>query len=284
MIEGDVMQTPLPIEWDKLKAFLPIRPKDSHKGDYGHVLVIGGDYGMGGAVRMAAEAALRVGAGLVSVATRPEHLNIVSAVRPEIMCHEVNTAEELQVLLEKATVVLIGPGLGQSEWSLSLFEAILTVDKPMVLDAEALHCLANAPIKKDHWILTPHPGEAARLLKTTCQEIQEARQYFVEALQAQYGGVAILKGMGTLIKAEKESTYICTKGNPGMASGGMGDVLSGVITGLLAQGIPLVIAAKMGVYIHALAADQAALQEGERGLLASDLLPHLRALVNGSHE
>jgi len=267
-----------PLTDDMLRAWLPPRPRASHKGDYGHVLVVGGDHGMAGAVRLAGEAAARVGSGLVSVATRLDHAAVIAAARPELMCHGVECARDLCVLLQRASVVAIGPGLGQSAWARELLAALLQTHSPLVVDADALNLLAQEPTRRDHWILTPHPGEAARLLDMTTGQIQADRLYAVQALQQRYGGVCVLKGAGSLVCASG-SIAICEAGNPGMASGGMGDVLTGIIAGLLAQGLSLVDAACAGVYIHAKAGDRAA-QEGERGLLASDLMPHLRQLVN----
>lgn len=258
------------------------RKRDAHKGDFGHVLVIGGDYGMGGAVRMAAEAALRIGAGLVSVATRDAHVGVVSGVRPEIMCHSVENVADVQPLLEKASVIVIGPGLSQSRWAKTLLDAVLSIDKPCLLDADALNNLAEkTPIKKANWILTPHPGEAARLLKTTVAKIQVDRFTAAKAISNAYGGVCVLKGAGTIVQGPEGVPAVCAAGNPGMATAGMGDVLSGVIGGLLAQGLTLKAAATSGVMLHAMAADIAAKNEGERGLLATDLMLPLRHLVNG---
>ena len=159
-----------------------------------------------------------------------------------------------------------------------LLAAVLQTRLPQVVDADALNLLAQEPARRDDWILTPHPGEAARLLGVSTEQIQADRLHAVHALQQRYGGVCVLKGAGTLV-CTSESIALCEAGNPGMASGGMGDVLTGIIAGFLAQGLSLMDAAKAGVYIHATAGDRAA-QEGERGLLASDLLPHLRKLVN----
>ncbi|MFA6163115.1 MAG: NAD(P)H-hydrate dehydratase [Methylobacter sp.] len=258
---------------------LPLRNRYSHKGNYGHVLIMGGDQGYSGAARLAGEAALRVGAGLVSVATRAEHSGLMNLNRPELMCHGVTSVGQLAVLLEKASVIVVGPGLGQSDWAKELFHAAINAGKAMVIDADGLNLLANSPATKLDWILTPHPGEAARLLNRPTAEVQQDRFAAVSEIQAQYGGVAILKGAGTLI-ASKDELSVSSTGNPGMASGGMGDVLSGVIAGLLAQGLSLKTAAQQGVYMHGLAADLAAEKDGERGLLASDLMPYLRQLVN----
>ena len=262
----------------ELSHWLPPRQRDAHKGHFGHVLVIGGEQGYIGAARMAAEASARVGAGLVSVATRPEHAAMLNLVRPELMCHGAGSAAELLRLFKRASVVAIGPGLGQSDWAAELLAAALDTRLPLVADADALNLLAQESVRRENWVLTPHPGEAARLLGWTTQAVQSDRFAAVRALQSRYGGVCVLKGAGTLV-ADAAAIHICTAGNPGMASGGMGDVLTGVIAGLLAQGLKLDEAARLGVCIHAEAADHAAMQ-GERGLLASDLMPWLRRLVN----
>lgn len=269
------------IGWEQVRTVLPKRKRESHKGNFGHVLVIGGDYGMGGAVRMAAEGALRVGAGLVTVATRPEHVPVVSSSRPEIMCFQVADAQELDGLLQKASVLVIGPGLGRSAWAEGLLQKVLQSDKPKLLDADALNLLSQQPAHCDNWILTPHPGEAGRLLGVTCQEVQADRFGAIQELEKRYGGVTVLKGAGTLVKGESEVVSVCRAGNPGMASGGMGDILSGIISGLLAQHLSLQDAAEVGVYVHARAGDLA-VQEGggERGLLATDIFVHMRHLVN----
>lgn len=262
-----------------LQTLLAPRPRDAHKGLFGHALIIGGDFGMAGAVRLAGEAALRVGAGLVSVATHPEHISIVSSTRPELMCHGAKQVRDLKKLLTRATVLVLGPGLGQSTWSRQLYKSSLATQHPKIVDADALNLLAKHPIHRDDWILTPHVGEAARLLACSTEKIQQDRAKAVLALQTKFGGVIVLKGAGTLIVDSTHKIAICEAGNPGMASGGMGDVLSGVIGGLVAQGLSLSDAACLGVCLHATAGDLAA-QDGERGLLASDLIPHLRRFVN----
>ncbi len=258
---------------------LPPRPKTAHKGHFGHVLIIGGDTGFTGAVRMAAEAAARVGAGLVSIASRGAHAAHLNATRPELMCHGVETTTELQALLGRATVVAIGPGLGQSGWARSMLQPICDSGLPMVMDADALNLLAQSPKFRENWIITPHPGEAARLLGCTSSEIQADRFAALQALLEKFHGVCVLKGTGTLIGEKNQPCTICTAGNPGMASGGMGDILTGIIAGLIAQGLSLSDAARMGVSLHGTAGDKAA-EAGERGMLASDLLPWLRHLVN----
>ncbi|MCB1644160.1 MAG: NAD(P)H-hydrate dehydratase [Pseudomonadales bacterium] len=260
------------------------RPRNSHKNQFGHVLVIGGDVGMGGAVMLAAEAAMRCGAGLVSVATHPDHVVALLARRPEIMARGIKSTSELDALLRKASVLVLGPGLGHSEWSQMVYDHVMEkCELPLVIDADALGLLAAKPVKRANRILTPHPGEALTLLKACSDDpetvdIAADRFAAVKQLQHCYGGVSILKGAGTLI-ADEQGVTLCPYGNPGMSVAGMGDVLSGVIGALLAQGLPLTLAAQQGVMCHALAGDQAA-KDGERGLMATDLLPHLRQLLN----
>ncbi|MBX9587514.1 MAG: NAD(P)H-hydrate dehydratase [Gammaproteobacteria bacterium] len=261
--------------------FLPRRSRSSHKGDFGHVLVIGGDCGMAGAVRMAAEAAARTGAGLVSIATRPDHADSIAAVRPELMCHGINKAKELRPLLEKASVIIIGPGLGRQSWGESMWEAVEESQLPLVIDADALFFLAKRPQHQLNRIITPHPGEAARLLGVDSSAIQNDRFSAIKKLQERFGGITVLKGAGTLISDSIRPVAICSMGNPGMSSGGMGDVLSGVIGGLIAQGLGLAEAARLGVLLHSTAADRVAQDGGERGLLAMDVVKKLRSVLNG---
>ena len=274
-----------PASWryagDDLSTWLPQRARSAHKGNFGHVLVVGGDLGLAGAARMTAEAAARCGAGLVSVATRAAHAGLQAAARPEVMFHGVETSEQLEPLLDRASVIAIGPGLGREDWGRALWRTVLARSKPMVVDADALNSLAVAPTFRESWILTPHPGEAARLLKMLPTQVEADRFTAVEELALRFGGVAVLKGAGSLIASKAEGQVaVCASGNPGMASGGMGDVLTGVIAALVAQGLPLFAAARVGTYLHGQAGDQAAQQDGERGLLATDLLPILRRLVN----
>lgn len=260
---------------ERLRALVNKRRADAHKGTFGHVLVVGGAPGMAGAVRLAGEAAYRVGAGLVTVATHPDHAPTVSAARPELIAHGVRAAREMMPLVNRADVIALGPGLGQEPWSQALWAAALEARKPMIVDADALNLLAHEPLRRDDWVLTPHPGEAARLLGTTTAEIQADRLSAVAELHARYGGTIVLKGSGTLVGGDAVTTELCDAGNPGMASGGMGDVLTGVIAGLAAQGLSLYDAARLGVWLHATAGDAAA-EEGEAGMIASDIFPHLR--------
>jgi NAD(P)H-hydrate epimerase len=258
-------------------AVLGQRARDAHKGRHGHVLVVGGNHGMAGAVALAGEAALRSGAGLVSVATQPAHVSMLTTRRPELMCRGVEKAGDLVPLLAKADVVVLGPGLGQDDWGRALFGAVLDSGRPLVLDADALNLLAQMPEARAGWVLTPHPGEAARLLGTTTAAVQADRFAAVRELKARYGGSIVLKGAGTLV-LDDSGLALCPYGNPGMATAGMGDVLAGVAGALAAQGLQPVAA--LAVLVHALAGDQAAHSGGERGLLASDLFPFLRQRVN----
>jgi len=274
----------VPTSVHRLNISTPIfkkREKDSHKGLFGHVLVIGGDVGMSGAARLACEAALRTGTGLVSLATRYAHASMINSARPEIMSYPAERENEIAFLLDKADVVAVGPGLGKTEWSATLFAAALNSSKPLIVDADGLNLLSIEPYQRDNWILTPHPGEAARLLDVSIKDIQDDRFSAVKQLAEKFGGTVVLKGNGSLICSEG-TTYLCDEGNPGMASGGMGDVLTGIIASLVAQGFSMPEAAKVGVHLHAAAADAAAKGAGERGLLASDLMPAIRRLVNVS--
>jgi NAD(P)H-hydrate epimerase len=260
--------------------WLPARPRDANKGDFGHALAIGGDAGMGGAIRLAGEAALRVGAGRVSVATRAEHVSALNAARPELMAHGVAGAAALEPLLQRANVIALGPGLGQGDWSRALWHAALAVGKPTVLDADALNLLASESLSLPaKTVLTPHPGEAARLLGCDSAEIARDRFAAARAIAKRHTAVVVLKGAGSLIASAEGEVAVCPWGNPGMASGGMGDVLTGVIAGLLAQGLEPWRAACLGVGLHAQAGDEAA-QSGEAGVLASDLFGPLRRLRN----
>lgn len=257
------------------------RARDAHKGGSGHVLVVGGNHGMAGAALLAGRAALRAGAGLVSVATRPVHAPALTAAQPELMVHGVETPAQLDALLQHAGVVALGPGLGQDEWARALFAHVLTGEGALVVDADALNLLARLPRRRERWVLTPHPGEAARLLERSTAEIQTDRLGSLHALEARYGGVVVLKGAGSLVSGAPPQ--VCAYGNPGMAVGGMGDVLTGVIAALWAQGHTPQTAARLGVLAHALAGDRAAIG-GERGLLPQDLIGELRDVVNPAVE
>lgn len=262
----------------QLAEWLLPRHPTSHKGDHGKLVIVGGDYGTAGAIRMAGEAALRSGAGLVRVLTRIENIAPIITARPELMVHEL-TLPRLEESLEWADVVVIGPGLGQQAWGKQALQKVENFRKPMLWDADALNLLAINPDKRHNRILTPHPGEAARLLNCSVAEIESDRLLSARRLVKRYGGVAVLKGAGTVV-ASDETLGIIDAGNAGMASGGMGDVLSGIIGALLGQKLPLYDAACAGCVAHGAAADQLAARYGTRGMLATDLFCTLRRVVN----
>ena len=261
-----------------LAKTLQRRSRLAHKGLNGHVLVIGGNHGMPGAVRLAGEAALRVGAGLVTVATRSENTRIVGD-RPELMARGVESAATLAPLIERADIIAVGPGLGLDAWSEEMFRCALTSGKPLVVDADALNLLAKFPQKRPQWVLTPHPGEAGRMLESNAGAVQRDRLASLNALVARYGGIVVLKGARTLVGCADELPAICDCGNPGMSTAGMGDVLTGAIAGIAAQIGDLWAAARAGVRVHAQAGDAAAVH-GERGIISSDLFEHLHRGVN----
>lgn len=269
----------------ELLPLLAPRAADAHKGDFGHVMVIGGDTGYGGAALMAAEAAARAGAGKVSVATRPEHVAAILARRPEVMACGVVSGQELEPLLARPTLLVVGPGLGRSPWSEQMLQQAVKSGLPMVLDADALNILAEgrvvpASVKRDNWLFTPHPAEAARLLGCTTADVQADRFAAVQAIQTRYNATVILKGAGSLVAANTGGVVgVVTDGNPGMATGGMGDVLSGILGALIAQGLGQPDAARLGAVVHACAADLAAEDLGQRSLLATDLIPYLGELL-----
>ena len=238
---------------------------------------------MPGAVRLAGEAALRAGAGLVTLATAPAHAAVIASVRPELICYGIEDARALEPLLDAADVVALGPGLGRGAWGRSLAVAAFGCAAPLVVDADALSVLAGEPRMRRDWCLTPHPGEAARLLGCEVAAVQSDRLGAVRSLVARFGASVVLKGAGTLIGSPSGAPWLCERGNPGMAVAGMGDVLTGVIAALAAQQAEpraaLAQAAAVAAWVHAAAGDLAA-RNGERGMLASDLVAQLPACVN----
>lgn len=256
---------------------LPPRPLDSHKGRFGHGLVIGGDNGMGGAALLASDAALRSGIGLLSVATRTAHLPAFIARRPEAMAHAGDDVAAVPALILAADAVAIGPGLGQGDWGRQLLALLAASGKPCVIDADALNLFAASPFALSaHTVLTPHPGEAARLLGCDVRAVQSDRFGAAKAIAQRHACSVILKGSGTIVVALGRTPRVIDKGNPGMASGGMGDALTGVVLALLARGMDGFDAASIGAWLHGDAGDRAS---GARpaGLLASDLIEQLRA-------
>jgi NAD(P)H-hydrate epimerase len=269
------------LEEEDIARALPRRARAAHKGDFGRVLIVGGGAGMAGAVRIAGEACLRCGAGRVTIATAPDNQLAVLAGRPELICEATHVAEDLDPLLADATVVAIGPGLGTTAWSRALLVRTLACGKPLVVDADALNLLAESLTKLPPGaVVTPHPGEAARLLQCDSNAVQTDRHAALRRLIERTGAIVVLKGAGTLIGAAQRVPALCTRGNPGMAAPGMGDALTGAIAGILAQCRDPWLAARAGVMAHALAGDDLARQGGGRGMLALELAETLTRWVN----
>lgn len=264
------------------------RQRNSHKGSFGWLLAIGGNSSMSGAVRLCGEAALRSGAGKVTLATNPEHAAFVNLACPELMVRGVKRGKQLQTLLGQVNIIVIGTGLGQTSWSEDLFKTCMQTELPIVLDADGLNILArlypemgqSKQLPRGRWILTPHPAEAGRLLGCSPKDVQQDRVGIAIQLAQRFDATVVLKGCGTVV-ADKEGRYgICPLGNPGMSSAGTGDVLAGVIGAMVAQGLSLWQAARVGVVVHAHAGDLAAGLIGERGLIASDLIDQLPGVLN----
>lgn len=283
------------LDYETLLRDFPQRRGNSHKNSFGNLLLVGGDQGMSGAILMSAVAAMRTGAGVVTIATHPAHAGFLGAMHPELMVRGIDEATALDALVDKASCMVIGPGLGRSDWSKQLFLRAIDADLPMVIDADGLNWLSHLSNTRRHdnnWVLTPHPGEASRLLQGAVDasddyqslnlpNVQFDRFSTVKELQKIYGGHVLLKGQGTLI-CHDHKTCLCPYGNPGMSTAGMGDVLSGVIGGLVAQGCSLTLATNLGAVVHSKAGDACAAQSGQRGLMATDLYPEIRRLINGN--
>lgn len=250
----------------------------SHKGSQGTLLLIGGNRNMMGAIQMAGMAALNSGAGLVKILTKLEHCLAITQAQPELMVYDADAPHQLAPLLKSIKAIAIGPGLGQDNWAQTLWQQIIPLDKPKVLDADALNLLANAPQKRHDWVLTPHPGEAARLLNTTTQNIQNDRLQAIRQLHDKYGGVIVLKGNGSLIYDGKQME-LCTAGNAGMAVGGMGDVLTGTLASFIGQGLSLFDAACLAVHCHAHSGDLLANQKSQAGILPTNVIETLSQLL-----
>jgi NAD(P)H-hydrate epimerase len=272
------------LEHECLARALPPRARHGHKGLFGRVLIVGGGVGMPGAARLAGESALRVGAGLVTVASRPEHAAAIIGSRPELMFLAVEQGADLLAALEAADVVAVGPGLGRSAWARSLLEQVLAFRRDgqrVVVDADGLNLIAEGigAAHRDDWILTPHPGEAARLLGSSVQTVQQDRPAALAALCARRGGTIVLKGAASLVGRTGQVPLLCEKGNAGMAVPGMGDVLTGAVAGMLAQGGEDRDAVAAAVYAHAVAGDRCA-RGGVRGILALEVAQELRGVLS----
>jgi NAD(P)H-hydrate epimerase len=264
----------------EIAAALPRRPRAAHKGSFGRVLVIGSGPGMPGATRLAGEAALRVGAGLVTVLAAPESALAVAGGRPELIVHALADPRAVDEHVSRADVIAVGPGLGRSDWARAVFERVLATSRPLIVDADALNLIAEQRLPaRDNWVLTPHPGEAGRLLGVDTAAIQADRLGALESLVGRYGGIVVLKGAGTLVGGSGRVAAICERGNPGMAAPGMGDVLTGAIAGIAAQVGDAWRSTRVGVLVHAMAGD-AESRNGERGVLASEVAQEIRTWVN----
>lgn len=272
-------------EQDEVVRHLPPRNRSSHKGSHGHVVIVGGAPGMSGAVVLAGRAALRAGAGKVSVLTHPDSHTVIAGAQPELMVSSTRAESQTEIVdfLKRASAVVLGPGLGQDDWGTQLCEWVLAADVPVLLDADGLNGLAQQPAWAKRsaalWI-TPHPGEAARLLNSDSSEIEQDRWAAVERLAENFGAYTLLKGKGSLIAQPDASRLrICTRGSPALAVGGTGDVLSGIAGSLIAQGLPAEAVLPCAAWLHGVAGEHAAFA-GERGTLPSDLMEPLRKLVN----
>jgi len=263
------------------QGWLPVRAEDSHKGSNGRVLIAGGGRAMAGAACLAAWSAYIAGAGLVRVACIPDNVTAITACRPELLVSGIHTTKQLKKLFPQSDVLVLGPGLGQSDWSRKMLEYCLEHRSPDIIDADGLNLLAKSPERRQHWILTPHPGEAARLLQCQARDIQADRVAAIKELVKQYGGICILKGKNTLLAINEGELWICPYGNAVLAVAGTGDVLTGLLAGLLAQGMTAEKAAVTAVVLHACAGDVHAAEHGSVGMLASDLMHPIRRLRNG---
>lgn len=279
-ISGEVVHR---LDRSAIKAVLPPRSADAHKGDAGHVMVIGGDLGFGGAAILAAESAAYAGAGMVSLFTRHEHVAAALARRAELMVRGVPSGQELEPHLSRAAVFVVGPGLGQTPWSEQMLQQVLQIPQQLILDADALNIMAQKrlpwPAGQYPVVITPHPGEAARLLGCTVKEVQANRFSAASALHDLCGGIVVLKGAGTLIH-DGSHCWLANVGNPGLATAGSGDVLSGLIGALIAQGLSPVNAVQLAVCVHGDAADLLAEETSIRGMLAAELIPYIRELLD----
>ncbi|WP_407651288.1 NAD(P)H-hydrate dehydratase [Denitrificimonas halotolerans] len=254
------------------------RLPDTHKGLLGHVLIIAGDLGMGGAGLLSAQAALRCGAGMVSLATREQHVSAALSRLPEVMTLAINSSAQLRPPLQRASVIVVGPGLGQTAWSRALLSTATQQSVPQVWDADALNLLAQGICNQpQQCILTPHPGEAARLLNIRTAQVQANRNNAALQIAERYNAVVVLKGHHSLIATPAGDLSCVERGHPVMAGAGFGDVLSGVIAALLAQGLPAYSASCLAVWLHACAGEHLARQG--RGLAASDMCHTISTLL-----
>jgi len=257
----------------KNNIILPKREKETHKGDYGRVLIVAGSSGMLGAGILASRSALRTGSGLVYLAVPKELKDIANIATPEVIVKSFDDIDSI-----KPDVIVIGPGLSTSKNAKSITEKILLSSKvPLVIDADALNTTDVHFLNfiKAPFIITPHPKELERLIDVPASEIQKNREFIAKNTAKKINGIIVLKGSNTVVADKRGNIYINKTGNPGMATAGSGDVLSGIIASFIGQGIEIFLAAKIGVNVHGLAGDLACKEMGEYGLIASDIIDHL---------
>ena len=286
---SEVPSTSSIINYENSMGRVIYREEDAHKGNFGHVVVVGGDRGFGGAGILCSKAAVYSGSGLTSLVTRPEHVSASLVSCPEVMVKGVNSGQDLEEHLLKPDVIAIGPGLGQTAWSEQMVQRVFWEaekrDVPVIMDADALNLLTQLKLSSKlpkNLILTPHPGEAARLLNTNVSNVESDRFGSAAKLQKKFNATVVLKGSGSIVCYKSNGVQkwgLCNSGNPGMATGGMGDVLTGIIAGILAQGLSLKDSAEAGVDLHSKAADLACLETGEVSLTPSDVISELRSLL-----
>ena len=286
-MEENVSPTVNELSFEDIKMNIPKRRENSHKGDHGKLLIIAGDEGFGGAGIMSSESGLKTGAGLVKLLTRKSHVSASLARNPEVMVSGADNAQDLEANLDWPDAVVAGPGMFKNYWSEQILYKLLVhvADKniPTLLDAGALRLLSHKAFSKtklhSEMVLTPHPGEAAEMLNIPVNEIQKNRIKSVKALQKKYGCIIVLKGNGTIV-CNKNDAYLCSSGGPELAVAGSGDILSGVIGSLMAQGLSPFEAAKTGVEIHAIAGAEFVKDVGRIGLAAGELISYIRKFLN----
>ncbi|MGB9627278.1 MAG: NAD(P)H-hydrate dehydratase [Thermodesulfobacteriota bacterium] len=296
LIDEEKIQTYL-LEGDEIRSWASTRRRpETHKGDYGHLLVLAGSVGKTGAAAMACEAALRMGAGLVTLAI-PKSLNPIMEMKlTEVMTEPLPETQKQTLslrayssilrLCENKSAVVIGPGIGTfKETQALILKLVRSLEIPMIIDADGITALSTQPkifpLTNRNLVLTPHPGEMARLIRSTPKEVQGDRIGVSRNFAQSNHLYLVLKGHRSLIATPKGDIFINPSGNPGMASGGTGDVLTGMIGGLVCQGLDILTSLKIAVYLHGLAGDEVAREIGEKSLVATDLLRKIPTLLKG---
>ena len=273
--------------YEDIRSNIPKRKQTAHKGNHGKLLIVAGDEGFGGAGILSSESGLKTGAGLVKLLTRKSHVSASLARNPEVMVSGADNAQDLEANLSWPDSIVAGPGMFDNFWSeqllYKLLESLIDSNIPTLLDAGALRLITHKAFTKiklhEQTVLTPHPGEAAEMLKITTEEIQNNRVKSAKELQKKYGCIIVLKGHGTII-CNKQNAYLCSSGGPELAVAGSGDILSGVIGSLIAQGLTPWDAAITGVGIHAQAGEAFANDVGQIGLAASEIIAYIRTQLN----